>query len=81
MSDPRTQCREFFASRGIVPHQISRDTFNAVFDSVGFRAGPFRESFGDGRYEPYNPRRQAFGIRNDGVGVYCELNDERKDDD
>jgi len=41
-----------------------------------FTDGPFSETFGSGYGEPYNPRRQAFGMVGK-RGVYCELSKEK----
>lgn len=74
MSEPRHGCRAFFAEHKVEqPKQVAKADFDKLYDGEGFKVGPFRETFGDGYGEPYNPARQAFGITTSGDGVFCEL--------
>lgn len=71
---PKGQCWEYFAKRGTgAPEMVTQLAFDAHFDAGDFADGPFRDSFGDGYGEPYNPYRQAFGTLKDGRGVYACL--------
>lgn len=74
MTGPRNQCMVFFKQRKISePLELSKEEFDRLSRDYNFAEGPFKESFGDGYGEPYNPWRQAFGITEDNRGVYCEL--------
>ena len=73
MSEPRHQCRTFCNNRTPAPKELSKAEFDAHHDAKTFIYGPFRETFGDGYGECYNPKRQAFGVLKNGDVVYCEL--------
>jgi hypothetical protein len=76
MSDdrPGKQAGTFFAEHKIrSPVLVTRAEFDKMVSKKQFVDGPFRETFGDGYGESYNPDRQAFGKLKDGRGVYCEL--------
>jgi len=76
-NEPRHSCYEYFIRKGCKnPVLLKRAEFDQLVDD-GFVDGPFRDTFGDGYGEPYNPHRQAFGMLKDGRGVYCELNKDR----
>lgn len=71
---PRHQCDKFMTKSGIKkPKLMTKKEFNGLTREAKFKAGPFRDNFGDGYGEPYNPYRQAFGVLEDGKGVFCEL--------
>lgn len=73
-TEPRHGCRNYFAEKCIKsPELVEKDDFDALMDAEKFSDGPFKESFGDGYGEPYNPHRQAFGMLKDGRGVYTNL--------
>ena len=74
MSEPRIQVWSFAGDHGGKPSLLSKADFDAQLEAGQFAVGPYRETFGDGYGEPYNPHRQAFGKLNDGRVVYCELN-------
>lgn len=81
MSKPRHNCHGYFVEKKITkPVQITKREFDFYVNKGQFKDGPFRETFGDGDYEPYNPYRQAFGTLKDGTGVYCELADRPEDE-
>ena len=76
MNKPRNQCGIYFVDRGIGnPIMVSKVEFDKHYSEDEFSDGPFGETFGDGRLEPYNPSRQAFGILKNGRGIFCELSD------
>ena len=76
MNEPRNQCRSFFDGREIKSYScVPKPEFDKYDSQAQFSEGPFRDTFGDGRHEPYNPHRQAFGVLKDGKGVFCELRD------
>ena len=52
--------------------RVKKSEFDALFKNGAFSDGPYTEGFGDGYGEPYNPRRQAFGVIGDEV-VWCCL--------
>lgn len=58
-------------------------TTKAEFDELvlagRFSVGPFRETFGDGYGDHYNPGKQAYGKLDSGIFVYCELLREMND--
>ena len=51
---------------------IPKEQFDKMAEAGEFEVGPFKESFGDGYGDPYNPNRQLFGRLNDGRLVYAE---------
>ena len=74
-------CQEYFLVKGVSsPVEISRNLFDEMCETTSFSDGPFQEAFGDGVGEPYNPRRQGFGILKDGRGVFCELSEAPDDE-
>jgi hypothetical protein len=74
---PRHSCHEYFLrQRCDTPELIARQEFDRLLDAEEFTDGPFSETFGSGYGEPYNPRRQAFGMVGK-RGVYCELSKEK----
>jgi hypothetical protein len=76
MSEPRNQCKRFMADRKATGVPLPKAEFDALARSRSFAVGPYRDSFGDGPGEPYQPDRQAFGELKDGRCVYCELTEE-----
>ena len=75
-TSPRHTCEAWFAKRGIIPRQVSLIGFNGLarLQFMGmFRDGPFKELYGDGRYDGYNPNRQVWGVLKDGAGIFAEL--------
>ncbi len=74
MSKLCAEAKTFFNEHGIdCIKEISQERFDQLCRGSLFREGPHREQFGDGRYEPYNPDRQAFGILAKGYGVWCVI--------
>ena len=72
--DPKHSCKKFMSEHSINnPERLIKAEFDQLAKSKSFKEGPFSDSFGDGPGEPYNPYRQAFGILNDGRGVFCEI--------
>jgi hypothetical protein len=69
---PRHNCWHYVLEHGGSGVCLSKEDFNALCDD-GFADGPFKETFGSGHGEPYNPWRQAYGTLKDGRVVYCEL--------
>jgi hypothetical protein len=51
---------------------LSQCEFDRLCKEGKFVDGPYRDTFGDGPYDPYLPHRQAFGRLQDGRNVYCE---------
>jgi hypothetical protein len=74
---PRHNCLQFVREHGGVHTQISKSAFDAKAKAKDFEIGPFRDSFGDGPGDPYNPNRQAFGTLKTGEVVWCELSEEK----
>jgi hypothetical protein len=70
---PVNHCRVFMMDCGAVGELVPKEEFDRLARTGGFAVGPFRDTFGDGHGEPYNPERQAFGKLNDGRCVYAEL--------
>ncbi|MBR9706535.1 hypothetical protein GOV14_05855 [Candidatus Pacearchaeota archaeon] len=75
---PRHQCKMYVQSNGGTAILVTQQDFDSYMKENKFEDGPFRDSFGDGSLEPYNPYRQAFGKLNIGKIVYCELSEELK---
>ena len=78
MTEPRHSCLEYVTTQRVVHKyasckQLPKNEFDAHYNNKFFADGPFRESFGDGYGEPYNPKRQAFGRLKDDTVVWCEL--------
>jgi hypothetical protein len=75
MEPPRHSCHQYFITQRCEhPELIARQKFDKMVDAEEFTDGPFCETFGSGYGEPYNPRRQAFGMAGK-RGVYCELSE------
>lgn len=70
---PRHRCAEYVYTNGGKAVELTKAEFHALYNAKGFADGPYRDTFGDGCREPYNPWRQAFGKLKDGRIVYCEL--------
>lgn len=70
---PRNSCKRYMQEKGIKPTLLKKKEFDKLAREKMFESGPLVDTFGDGYGEPYNPYRQAFGILNDGKGVFCEL--------
>lgn len=71
---PGGHCATWLRGRKAV--QLPKAEFDRLAKAVGFIEGPFRDTFGDGYGEPYNPNRQAFGRLRDGRLVFAELTPE-----
>jgi len=70
---PRHKCEKYVWERGGKATLVTKEEFDAHLNKENFVEGPFKDDFGDGWNEPYNPNRQAFGTLKTGVIVYCEL--------
>jgi hypothetical protein len=71
---PRNRCFFFFMENNIKnPKLLNKQKFDENLKN--FKNGPYKDDFGCEYGEPYNPWVQAFGILNDGSGVFCELNE------
>ena len=75
---PRNQCRKYVSENGGEATLITKKEFDKHCKSAEFSDRPYRDNFGDGNGEPYNPNRQAFGKLDSGLVVYCELSDEHQ---
>ena len=78
--EPRHQCLSFMMeqTKGEGKFEcLSEEEFNKLVESEKFEVGPFKEDFGSGHGEPYNPWRQAFGKLKDGRLVFTELYKEK----
>lgn len=73
--EPRNQCEVYVFDKGIKPVLVTKREFNALCSKDAFVDGPYRDTFGDGPHDPYNPHRQSFGILRGGKVVFCELSD------
>jgi len=73
---PRNQCRGYVAKNRGKAILVTREEFDSYLGNNDFLEGPFKDSFGDGYGEPYNPDRQAFGKLKSDLVVYCELSKE-----
>ncbi len=75
MSTPCAEAKKLFSEHetpeGLV--EQTKRAFDSNYNEGNFIVGPFKEQFGNGRDEPYNPDRQAFGILKKGYGVWCEI--------
>ena len=72
--EPRHHCENYMCKNGIEKSiLLTKEEFDGHAKSKDFEDGPYKDSFGDGYGEPYNPHRQAFGRLKDGRAVYCEL--------
>lgn len=72
---PRNQCRNYVQENDGIAELIKKEEFDFHYKKKEFIDGPFRDSFGDGYGEPYNPNRQAFGKLKKGNVIYCELSE------
>jgi hypothetical protein len=73
MPEPRNGCRGWQVSNDVDRmEELSLDEFHQLMRDSRFTKGPFKDSFGDGYGEPYNPQRQVFGQLKDGRFVYAE---------
>jgi len=72
---PRHQCDDYVHGHEKIPFLMSKTEFNEFYRQNRFKDGPYKDTFGDGEMEPYNPNRQAFGRLGDGKVVYCELSE------
>ncbi len=72
---PRNQCRSYVQKKGGKAELLEKEEFDTHYKGGDFMEGPYRETFGDGYGEPYNPNRQAFGKLKKGNIVYCELSE------
>ena len=72
---PRHACMYYVGGNGGKATLITRKEFDEHVDNDGFIDGPFRDCFGDGHGEPYNPHKQAYGVLRDKSVVYCELSE------
>ncbi len=73
---PRNKCRFYIQDNGGKAQLIGKQEFDSHFHQGEFSDGPYRDNFGSGDGEPYNPNRQAFGKLKTGLVVYCELSEE-----
>jgi len=72
---PRHNCLNYCTEHGGGHGEcLPKAEFDKLLDEGAFVDGPFRETFGSGHGEPYNPNRQAFGRLKDGRVVFMELN-------
>jgi len=76
---PRNQCADYVSRNGGRARLVSVDQFEKWQTMGKFVDGPYKDSFGDGRLEPYNPDRQAFGKLEGGTIIFCELNQRKSD--
>jgi len=53
--------------------------FNDLARARKFKEGPFKDSFGDGYGEPYNPNRAVWGVLEDGTAVRSRIGRETDD--
>lgn len=74
--EPRGACKIYMIKSGSETDAVllTKAAFDKKASDGEFADGPFRDSFGDGYGEPYNPFRQAFGKLKNGMLVFCELN-------
>jgi hypothetical protein len=72
---PRHQCRGYIESQSGKTFLLTKEEFDSLFREKQFDDGPYKDNFGNGNGEPYNPNRQAFGKLKDGRIVYCELSE------
>jgi len=70
---PRNNCRNYIKENGGKAELLEKKEFDSYYKDKSFIDGPFKEGFGDGDGEPYNPNRQAFGKLKNKKIVYCEL--------
>jgi len=78
MRVPQGGAAAFFIKHKIFDAKyVPQKTFDHLV-KAGIIAKPFRDSFGDGPGEPYNPHRQAFGIDKHGIGLFTELSNDGK---
>ena len=80
MYKPRNGCFSYMLHEGAAEdtiEQITRDELIDQRDAGNFVDGPYKDPFGDGYGEPYNPYRQAYGKLKDGRFVFCELHPNR----
>lgn len=76
---PRHGCMTYFlAEKTDKITLLTKGAFDILVNAKRFKDGPFTDSFGDGPGEPYNPRRQAYGTLDTGMGVYCELTESNR---
>ncbi|NIA15160.1 MAG: hypothetical protein GWP08_13895 [Nitrospiraceae bacterium] len=78
MAEPRNQCRAYCEKQlkkypAETPQELPRAQFDRLAKAKAFADGPFKDTFGDGYGDSYNPKRQAFGRLATGAVVYCEI--------
>jgi hypothetical protein len=73
---PRNDCLTYILEnleKEIKPTLLTKKAFNTLCRAESFNDGPYKDTFGEGYGEPYNPWRQAFGKTKKGLLIYCEL--------
>lgn len=76
VSVPRNGAAKYFLTKKAKNVKyLPKVFFDALAKQGLFEEGPFRDSFGDGPGEPYNPHRQAFGLDKSGVYIFTELSE------
>jgi len=73
---PQISCATYMIKNNATPIIISKEEFDKLTKEKQFRDGPYRETFGEGYGEPYNPFKQAYGQLNNENYVFCELDKE-----
>jgi len=59
---PKNQCKDYMVKNNVkIVVLLTKQEFDEYAISAAFVDGPYRDSFGDGHGDPYNPYRQAFG--------------------
>lgn len=74
---PREQCREYMKRRGFKghPHLVSRECFERYVRDGELLHGPETEYISEGsRFATTKRSFQRYGIREDGIGIFCETN-------
>lgn len=69
----KNHCYSYCLKKNTVAIELNIEEFNNFCKTDQFGDGPFKDSFGDGYGEPYNPDRQVFGTLKDGRVVYADL--------
>lgn len=72
---PRNACQAFAFRSGKTAVFVPKAEFDTLCDTKAFVDGPYMDTFGDGYGEPYNPYRQAWGVREDKTVVFTELHE------
>ena len=72
---PRNQCKIYVEEHGGKATLLERKDFDDHYKNKKFSDGPYKDGFGDGYGEPYNPNRQGFGKLKSGLVVYCETSE------